>query len=155
MAKNKSLSVGIVYKAIPIAQDTGGDPVTIYVRGLSPADISAIMGDGEAQSLAQLYVELTTGATSPEDVVAIGLKMIQDMPNLAAKIIAYGGDLPDEWEEVRKWAVGAQAECLQAIGILTFQSESVGKKLMEIAKQFAKGLPTAETLTESKTGSGD
>ncbi len=153
--RNKSLALGIVYKAVPIPQAEGDEPVDIWVRGLSPADIAAVMRDDGGDGLGALYLELTTGAQTPEAVMDVGLKMINDLPDLAARVIARAADLPEQWETVRDFATGAQMELLQAITLLTFQSESVGKKAMEIVSQFAKERFAKPLLSESKTGSGD
>ena len=58
MGKNKSLKVGVVWKGVPIEQENEKGEVvieTIFVRGLSPADRSAIMRQDGGEGLAILY----------------------------------------------------------------------------------------------------
>lgn len=152
--KNQSLKAGIVWKAVSVPQEEGEDQ-KIYVRGLSPADLRAIMQEDGGDGLALLYRRLTTEATSPEDVVNIGVEMLNELPDLMAHIIARAADLPDQWEDVLDFATGAQLELLHVVAGLTFRSENVGKKLQEIVEKYGRERLAAQTSPNvSKTGSG-
>lgn len=151
--KNKSLRLGVIEKVVSIPQGEGQDPFLIYVRGLSPADISVLMFDDVSEDMKRLYRELVTTAVTPQDIEEKGMALLSQMPKLMAKTIALAGDVPDQWEDVMDWAIGAQVEVLQAVAVLTFTSESVAKKLREVvAKWLADGPP--DLLKNSQAGSG-
>lgn len=146
---------GVARRSVPLTQDEGVEAVSVDVRGLSPADIALIMEADGGSGLATLYGELTTGAVKPEDVIEVGLRVLFELPDLMAHIIARASDVPEEWETVKDLATGVQMELLQAITELTFRSESVTKKLMEIVAKYAKErLPAQPLRSESKAGSG-
>lgn len=154
MGKNASLKAGIIWKEVPVAQD-GDDPLTIFVRGLSPADLTLVMQEDGGTALGLLYSRMTTEATTAEDVLRIATEILHELPDLMAHIIARAADLPDQWEDVRDFAAGAQLELLQAIAQLTFRSDSVGKKLKEIVEKYGREKLSAPlTPTVSKNGSG-
>ena len=154
--KNKSLAIGIVYKAVPIPQDDGPD-VDIYVRGLSPSDFTAIMADDGGDELGTMYRRLVNEAVTPTEIEKVALDALNTLPDLMAKLIARAADLPDEWEAVKSFSIGAQIDLIQQIALLTFASENVRKKAMEIVSQYAKVAgPTTPTKPRprSKRGSG-
>lgn len=154
MGKNTSLKAGIIWKDVPVAQD-GEEPLIIWVRGLSPADLTLIMQEDGGTALGLLYSRMTTEATTAEDVLRIATEILHELPDLMAHIIARAADLPDQWEDVRDFAAGAQLELLQAIAQLTFRSDSVGKKLKEIVEKYGREKLSAPlTPTVSKNGSG-
>lgn len=154
MGKNASLKAGIIWKGVPVAQD-GDEPQTIYVRGLSPADLTLIMQEDGGTALGLLYTRMTTEASTPEDVLRIATEILHELPDLMAHIIARAADLPQQWEDVRDFATGAQLELLQAVAQLTFRSDSVGKKLKEIVEKYGREkLSARPTQTVSKNGSG-
>lgn len=154
MGKRKQrLALGIIEKVVSIPQAEGEDPFLLYVRGLSPADITALMSDDVTDEMRLLYRELVNVAVTPEQVEQAALAVLWKMPTLMAKTIAKAADADEEWEEVMNWAIGSQVEALQTIAVLTFTSESVAKKLREVVENFLRESPS-DLLKPLKGGSG-
>lgn len=149
-----SLARGIPRRAVGLPNAEGDEPVSISVRGLSGLDIAAILREDGGAALAGLYVQLTTGETTAESVASVGLDMLAELPDLVAHIIARAADEPENWELVRGMPVGLQMDLLDAIGELTFASETARKKVLEAVLRFVTKPSQSDLLQQSTTGSG-
>ncbi len=155
--KNKSLAAGVVWKPVTI-QQAEGEPVDIYVRGLSLTDLSTVMAEDGGEQLGELYRRLVTVSTTPADIEAVGTDIIQAVPELIAKLIARAADLYEEWPEVTRLSIGAQIDAVREVASLTFASESVRKKAMEMVLRFGKAdeSPLTDTILKAMpNGGGD
>lgn len=108
----------------------------ISVRGLSPADISALMKQDGGDALTALYARATT-SIEPVEMAALAAEILADIPQLVAHAIARAADEPDEWERVLDFPVGISMDLLLAIGELTFGSDVAVKKLLALASRYA------------------
>ncbi len=121
-------------QAAPTVDITWQGEVVASVRGLSPADVTAVLvavGEDlgglfnvaeevegmklDLQDTERLADQLT--AAWPRIVAAVGVHL----PNLLSQLIARAADAPDEWEMVRDtYSFALQFDILAAIARLTF-----------------------------------
>lgn len=138
-------------RAVSLGLDGEGEKISFTVRGLSLADITTIMREGGAPFLREAYQLVTQPGLTNRKVEDIILEFLEVLPDLVAKVIARAADL-DDWTIARDLSLGNTLDLIDVIVELTFTSERVVKKAMEIVRRYAMeptGLPSA-----SKTGSG-
>lgn len=116
----------------------GGEGNFIVVRGLSLADITALV-DGFRPQLEQVFsmIESQTDLTL-EDGAAMAYTMIQSFPRLVAKGIALAAGEPDEADTVLDLPGATQIDALEKIGRLTFEGNSP-KKVLETVIRVLQG----------------
>ncbi len=120
------------------------------VRGLGLDAVSYLMQSGsrEELDLAVSQLEELFRASTEKDSAAIAggiQKLIVQLPGLAAKVIAFAAEEPNEVAKVRKLPVSVQLEAMLAIGRLTFDGE-------DSIRNFVSGLMTLMTsVTKTMT----
>lgn len=155
-----ALNFSIPKKTVSLPDGDGGDTANITVRGLSPSDISLLLREDNGEVIGAIYRSMN-GATTAEGVAEVITNLLGELPDMIAKIIARAADVPDEWEVVAQIPLGSQYELIEAIGSLTFASESARKKLMSLIAGYLTpaeaGAAPSQTplLKTSTTGSGD
>lgn len=139
---------------VPHEPDEPADYVS--VRGLAPSELAAVMHEDGGAALAGVYQTLVSGpdAVTNEAVSELLVRLLVDIPEIMARIIARAADDKDSWEVVLTMPTGLQLELLYGIGELTFASDMVLKKAMEVAQKFAATGNPSGLLSGLKTGSG-
>jgi hypothetical protein len=86
------------------------------------------------------------------DFEAVVVDMLDSLPDVVARVIARAAGIPEEWALLRDVALGTSLELLETIATLTFTSERVAKKVMEVVRKYAVESPSP--LPTSVSGSG-
>ena len=141
-------------KRIVVGEDDEGAEIAFVVRGLSLADISAVMRDDGGVALAAVYQQARSSGFGPETVATMAGDLLESIPELVARIIARAAGTPDNWEELTDVSVGHSLDLIDAIVGLTFTSDRVVKKAWEVVRRYAKE-GRAPHRSASKIGSGD
>lgn len=146
-----SLTKLVARKTVTI-EDGEGEQYAFSVRGLSAADIRALVAADPA-GVRSLYTEMMGGALTDEEIANRAERLLQDLPELFAHIIALGLGEPDSVEAAAQIDVSTQFELVTEIAKLTFRSEAARKKALEVVAQIvgANGSGLLKTLM---TGSG-
>lgn len=114
---------------------------TFSVRGLSLLDVSSLIRDNgaEIQAFFLRYVGDAKGTPSPTAVAEVGLSLLNSAPALAAQIIAYAADDPDQAPKVQKFSLGVQMDALEKTAKLTFEAGGGAKKFGEAVVRLLQG----------------
>jgi hypothetical protein len=97
------------------------------VRGLSFADVAALVNK-HRDELDTVIGVFTSGEGTPD---AMLVTLLAEMPDLAAKVIAFASDEPGQHEKVKRLPVTVQLDALMAVGRLTFEEAGGVKKFAE------------------------
>lgn len=153
--------MGLKDYVVPTTTITLAPGNTMPVRGLSFADLSALMNvHGPALILiyGRVYAEITEGTLNAKSVGQLVQTSFAEVPELVADIIAMAADEPDLAATARKLPPGLILEAMMAIIGHTFVSEAELKKLVEtVTTMLEKAGGLAEQLTNdpaSTDGSG-
>ena len=140
-------------KRIVVGQDDEGVEIAFVVRGLSLADISAVMRDDGGVALAAVYQQARSSGFGADTVANMAADLLETIPELVARIIARAAGIPDRWEELMDISIGHSLDLIDVIVSLTFTSDRVVKKVVEVVRRYAKE-GKAPHLSASKIGSG-
>jgi len=136
-----------------MGQDVEGNEIHLDVRGLSLSDVTAIMrDDGGAAFMERIYSGAILSKMTSGDFEAVVVDMLDSLPDVVARVIARAAGIPEEWEMLRDVALGTSLELLETIATLTFTSERVAKKVMEVVRKYAA--ESQSPLPTSMSGSG-
>lgn len=140
-------------RRVPIGQDVEGNEIHLDVRGLSLSDVTAIMrDDGGAAFMERIYSGAILSKMTSGDFEAVVVDMLDSLPDVVARVIARAAGIPEEWALLRDVALGTSLELLETIATLTFTSERVAKKVMEVVRKYAA--ESQSPLPTSVSGSG-
>lgn len=137
-------------KRIVVGQDDEGEDIAFVVRGLSLADISAVMRDDGGVALAGVYQQARLSGFGPDAVGSMAADLLEAVPELVARIIARSAGVPDQWETLIDISMGHSLDLIDAIVSLTFTSDRVVKKAMEVVRRYA-----SESRAKTSTGTGN
>ena len=140
-------------KRVVIGQDDEGADIAIVLRGLSLADITAVMQEDGGAVLSTLYQQARSSAFGPDHVATMATGMLDTVPELVARVIARSAGVPDDWRDLMDVSIGASLDLIDAIVALTFTSDRVVKKALEVVRRYAKEGQTPRP-SASKNGSG-
>lgn len=112
----------------------GGQSLT--VRGISFDDVSLLI----SRHREALETAISSVAQAGGDTGAILAPLIQQLPELAAQVIACATDAPELAEKARKLPVTAQLDVLLAVGRLTFEEAGGVKKFAEQLADLFRGI---------------
>lgn len=142
----------------------GGD--NFLVRGLSFTDITPII-NRHFPVVAALFERFTAdmqqneGADFGEKIGSVGRVILEDAPQVLVEIIVAGLDEEDKDDVealhgmVRRLPMPAQMEALEKIGRLTFTSEAVVGKMVEmVIAALETTTKTVSAVTKSPSGPG-
>lgn len=106
------------------------------VRPLCVDDVMRALFDAQTEvtQAAKLYQAMVKDTKDDEAFNAFLAAILRDLPNLAARVIAYASDEPDKWETVLKIPLPVQAEAFYAVVELTFTEPDSLKKFAEKLK---------------------
>ena len=140
-------------KRIVVGKDDEGAEIAFVVRGLSLADIAAVMRDDGGVALAAVYTQARSSGFGADAVSEMAGDLLEAVPELVARIIARAAGVPDQWEDLIDISIGHSLDLIDAIVSLTFTSDRVVKKALEVVRRYAKGAqPSPQSA--SKIGSG-
>lgn len=131
---------------------------TFTVRGIGLDTIVSLMNSGNRGELETVVAALEElhGAAKADDAPALEaglLKLIVEMPDLVAKVIAFSAGEPEQWAKVRQLPLPVQLECVNAIGRLTFDSEESIRTFIPGLMSLMSGTTTAMKIaSEQITG---
>ena len=137
-------------KRIVVGRDDEGAEIAFVVRGLSLADIAAVMRDDGGVALAAVYTQARSSGFGADAVSEMAGDLLEAVPELVARIIARAAGVPDQWEDLIDISIGHSLDLIDAIVSLTFTSDRVVKKALEVVRRYAKG-----SLSPSLTGAGN
>lgn len=100
------------------------------VRGLGLEDIAFLVRQ-HGPILRELYSQMAEGKFDVEDVSGVIDRVLTQAPQLAALIIAAGGDAPEHAAKAAKLSISVQTDALEKIFRLTFNQEGGAKKVLE------------------------
>ena len=140
-------------KRIVVGQDDEGVEIAFVVRGLSLADIAAVMRDDGGVALAAVYTQARSSGFGADAVSEMAGDLLEAVPELVARIIARAAGVPDQWEDLIDISMGHSLDLIDAIVSLTFTSDRVVKKALEVVRRYAKGAQPSPP-SASKIGSG-
>ncbi len=108
------------------------------VRPLCVDDVMRALFDAQTEvaEAARLYKAMVSDEKNDEAFNAFLAAIFRDIPNLAARTIAYASDEPDKWETVLKLPVPVQTEAFYAVVELTFTEPDSLKKFVEKLKSL-------------------
>lgn len=118
------------FKHVTTEVEVSGEQ-TITIRGLSVADIGAILHE-HANTLDKLYQEHIVGESeNPPEIDVLVRALMTEAPQAVASIIAHANDEPDSAETVLSMPGMDQIKLLIAVAQLTFHSEEELGKVVE------------------------
>lgn len=101
----------------------------------------------------------SAGVTKNPDMIQVTKFLVENAPDILAKIIAYSSGEPNAAVTAAKLPVGVQLDALNKIVGLTFEAEGgvkkFGETLMALVAQLTEGLTAANESTRSKPLSED
>lgn len=101
----------------------------IVLYGLSANDIAGLILS-QLSNIEEIFnIVEGAGVKSAEDIAKInaaevGQRLLVQMPDFIAHVIAYAAHEPDQWSKVLHLPVPVQVECLKKIASLTFNDEA-------------------------------
>jgi len=109
----------------------GADDQTfdIVLYGLSANDIAGLIlsqldNIEEIFSLAEASGLKNASDMTDSKLLEVGQRLMVQMPELIARVIAYSAHEPDQWDKVRHLPVPVQTECVKKLAVLTFNDEA-------------------------------
>jgi hypothetical protein len=114
----------------------------IAVRGLSFNDLSVLV-QGYGPALKGLFEKLTGSGledVSLDDAGKFAMALLETVPEAAACIIALGAGEPDDVAVAATLPFPVQLEALEAVAVLTFNTEGGAKKVVETVIRLAQGI---------------
>lgn len=138
--------------------------VIASVRGLSLNDILSLV-EGNKESISLLFDKFQQVGVmdmNDTDLRVSTISALQEMPSLAAQIIAIGTDAYDSVDgdavtetivQIMNMPVGLQFDILEGIGRLTFASQGAVKKTLGAIRPLLTGLGESGAM-DSMIGSG-
>lgn len=102
------------------------------VRPLCVDDVMRALFDAQddVKAAAALYEEIVGDKKDDETLLRFLTTIMDRLPTLAARIVAYASDEPDKWEVVRTLPVPVQADAFFAVFELTFSEPDSLKKFV-------------------------
>lgn len=103
------------------------------VRGLSLVDVTYLVNNHlpQLEKISDLYEKHQGNIFTDEAMKTLVLRLLTDLPKVAAEIIACAADEPGEGLRVTQWPAPTQIEALFAIARLTFEEVGGVKKFIE------------------------
>lgn len=101
----------------------------IVLHGLSANAIAGLILS-QLGSIEEVFdIVESAGAKKAEDlanvnVAEVGQRLLVQVPELIAHVIAYAAHEPDQWTKVRELPAPTQVDCLNKIAKLTFNDEA-------------------------------
>lgn len=115
---------------------------SISVRGLGFDDV-AILISNNRKSLEQA-IEMFGGSSDAQAAMAsVATKLLIELPDLVAQVIACACDEPGEAKKVRRLSAPIQLEAILAIGQLTFEETGGVKKFAEQVADIFRSVTAA------------
>ena len=137
---------------IPTVDVEVGPNAALTVRGLAGDDIALIVSRHTEEAV-KLFEMVTSredkGALDRDLVRQLMSKALQQFPGLVGSIIAAANDDPGAAEPARKLRLPVQAELLESIVGLTFESET---ELEKFVGTIARGLRTVTSAVKVLDG---
>lgn len=93
-------------KRIVVGEDDAGAEIAFVVRGLSLADIAAVMRDDGGVALAAVYTQARSSGFGADAVSEMAGDLLEAVPELVARIIARAAGVPDQWEDLIDISIG-------------------------------------------------
>ena len=112
------------------------------VRPLCVDDVMRAIFDAQddVKAAAALYEEIVGDKKDDETLLRFLAAIVDKIPRLAARIIAYACDEPEKWEVVRSLPVPVQTDAFFAIFDMTFAEPDSLKKFVEKLTSMAATL---------------
>lgn len=107
------------------------------VRGLTFSDITLMIKSqrSEVLKVVDLYVASAENGEDPleggDSGIAFIQKILSDLPEFVAHVIATASDEPENWEIVKKLPIPVLLQSIMYIGELTFEDDEGLKKFLE------------------------
>ena len=117
---------------------------TITVRGLGIDSIVALIR-GQGDVMRDLYSRAVEGKLSVENTGDLLELLLEEAPVVAALIIAFGSDEPDNWEICMEMPLVDQLVLFEEIILLTLVTEGGVKKIQEIILRATKSMGNLNT----------
>lgn len=92
-------------------------------------------------------------SADPEQMRAVGAKLLAALPDLAAEVIAVAADEPDTAPQARRLPAPVQLEALMAVYELTFSEPDSVKKFFDRLADLMKSIPRPKAVLQ-KTSIG-
>lgn len=141
-----SLTKLVARKTVTIEDGEGGQ-IAFSVRGLSAADIRTLL-NADPAGVRSVYAELMGGALTDEEVALRAERLMDELPEVFAHVIALGLGEPEAVEVAAQIDISTQFELVTEIAKLTFRSETARKKALEVVARIvsANGNGLLKTL---------
>ena len=123
-----------------------------HVRGLALNDITVLVRGHlvEIDKLIAMFDNDATRETAMTEAARYAIKILQDAPDLAAKMIALASDEPDQADKIAKLPLPMQVESVRKIINLTFEEFGGAKKfidsMLDLMGGFMPMMPEAVTV---------